>query len=240
MSSLAALGNGVADGEVLLLGSYPFYMVQPQAAMDGVFARHRPSVERALNSGGEGGASSSSSSSSEDSNVVEIARIGSSAIPGMPGTPVVDMVAVCRHVPPTAAQRAALADAGFPGPGTLADHAEGDYWWFGGDTAAASGALGRCVLHVVAAGNPWVAQAKAFAAFLSGEGAASRAAFEEYAAIKREGARLAAEHGAEGNKLSDYKGRKHDVCVRLMGQATAALGGAAGGSGAGTAASECA
>ena len=35
---------------------------------------------------------------------------------------------------------------------------------------------------------------------------------------------FAAEHGAEGNKLSDYKGRKHDVCVRLMGQATAALG----------------
>ena len=142
---------------------------------------------------------------------------------GMPGTPVVDMLAVVRHVPPTDSQRAALGAAGFPGPGTLTDHTAEDWWWFGGDAGAASGTLGRCVLHVVAEDNPWIAQAKAFVSFLNGSSEASRAAFGEYAEIKREGARLAAEHGAEGNKLSDYKRRKHDVCVRLLEQAAVSV-----------------
>ena len=195
--------------EILQLGDYPFYMVQPSAAMDDVFARHCSGVEHALNSGGN--------------NVIEVVRIGSSAIRGMPGTPVVDMLAVVRHVPPTDSQRAALGAAGFPGPGTLTDHTAEDWWWFGGDAGAASGTLGRCVLHVVAGGNPWIAQAKAFVSFLNGSSEASRAAFGEYAEIKREGARLAAEHGAEGNKLSDYKRRKHDVCVRLLEQAAVSV-----------------
>ena len=129
--------------------------------------------------------------------------------------PVVDMVAVCANSPPTQQQRAALASVGFPGPGSPASHAEGDYWFFGGDAAAGPGTLGRCVLHVVEEGNPWISDAKAFVRYLNN----NRRAFEEYATVKIEGATLAMVEGEEGNKLSEYKHRKNDVCVELMEQA---------------------
>ena len=198
--------GGQLEGAVTMLGAYPFYDQQPTHAMSEVFRRLSAAARRALHGG-------------RPACVAEVFQIGSSAIPGMPGTPVVDMVAVLRGqgaTPPSAAQRAALAAAGFPGPGTLSDHAGDDTWFFGGDDPTAlPGTLGRAVLHVVSEGNPWVADAKAFVRLLS----ADPVAFREYAAVKREGARLAAAEGQEGQKLTDYKRRKHDVCLRLIAQA---------------------
>jgi hypothetical protein len=59
---------------------------------------------------------------------------------------------------------------------------------------------------------------------------ADRAAFDAYAAIKLEGARLAASEGEEGKKVSEYKARKHVVCMDIMARAKewAAVGDAEG------------
>mmetsp|Transcript_10334 Transcript_10334/g.22500 ORF Transcript_10334/g.22500 Transcript_10334/m.22500 type:complete len:206 (-) Transcript_10334:54-671(-) len=183
-----------AGADILWLGDYPFYTIQPTAEMDDAFERNSARVQAALGA----------------DQVVSISRIGSSAVVGMPGTPVVDMVAVCKAWPPTAAQVHALSDMGFDDHG-LAPHAGEDRWFYGGDEGAAPGTLGRSVVHVVREGNPWVAEAEAFVAYLS----AVPEAFSAYRMVKLEGARLALE-GREGMRLSEYKQRKHEVCMRVF------------------------
>ena len=116
---------------------------------------------------------------------------------------------------------AALQAAGFEAKG-LADHAEHDMWFFGGD--GPSGTLGRCVLHVVREGNAFVKHSLDFVCYVSHP--KHRDAFDAYAAVKLEGARLALD-GEEGQKLSEYKRRKHAVCMEVMTKANA--WGAAGG-----------
>ena len=133
----------------------------------------------------------------------------------MPGTPVVDMIAECRAWPPTTAQVEALARAGFDDHG-LAPHAEDDQWFYGGDEGAAPGTLGRCVVHVVRKGNPWIAEAAAFVAYVS----AVPEAFSAYAEVKLTGAQLALD-GRDGMRLSEYKARKHEVCMRVLSDAQA-------------------
>jgi GrpB-like predicted nucleotidyltransferase (UPF0157 family) len=204
-----ASGDDGAEAEVLMLGAYPFYTTQPTAAMDDVYARNEEKVRQALGDG------------SLQGRLLAIHRIGSSAINGLPGTPVVDMLAVTREWPPDAAQLAALQAAGFEAKG-LADHAEDDMWFFGGD--GPSGTLGRCVLHVVREGNAFVKHSLDFVCYVSHP--KHRDAFDAYAAVKLEGARLALD-GEEGQKLSEYKRRKHAVCMEVMTKANA--WGAAGG-----------
>ena len=129
-----------SDGEVLMLGAYPFYTRQPTALMDEVFAVNEARVRSCLS----------------DTAVVQ--RIGSSAIRGMPGIPVVDMLAAQPEWPPSQAQLAALAAAGFEAKG-MAPHAADDMWFFGGDGPPG---VGHCVLHVVQTINPFVAESRAF------------------------------------------------------------------------------
>ena len=197
------------EGEIIMLGAYPFYTKQPTAAMEAVFARNEEKIRQALGDG------------SLQGRLLAIHRIGSSAIKGMPGTPVVDMLAVTREWPPDEAQLAALAAAGFEAKGR-ADHAADDLWFFGGD--GPSGTLGRSVLHVVKEGNPWAKESLDFVFYLSHP--KHRDAFDAYAAVKLEGARLAVD-GQEGQKLSEYKRRKHAVCMEVMEKAKqfAAAGG---------------
>eukprot|EP00308_Calcidiscus_leptoporus_P009838 CAMPEP_0119377720 /NCGR_PEP_ID=MMETSP1334-20130426/46334_1 /TAXON_ID=127549 /ORGANISM="Calcidiscus leptoporus, Strain RCC1130" /LENGTH=232 /DNA_ID=CAMNT_0007396725 /DNA_START=65 /DNA_END=763 /DNA_ORIENTATION=- len=186
-----------ASTDILWLGDYPFYTVQPTAGMDAAFARNSERVRAALGA----------------DEVLSISRVGSSAVVGMPGTPVVDMVAVCKAWPPTASQLDALNRAGFDDRG-LAPHAEDDRWFYGGDEGAAPGTLGRCVVHVVREGNPWTAEAEAFVAYVS----AVPKAFAAYSEVKLEGARLAV-NGRDGMRLSEYKQRKHKVCMRVLREA---------------------
>jgi GrpB-like predicted nucleotidyltransferase (UPF0157 family) len=66
-------------------------------------------------------------------------------------------------------------------------------------------------VHVVREGNPWIAEAAAFVAYVS----AVPEAFAAYSAVKLEGARLAVD-GQEGMRLSEYKQRKHAVCMQVL------------------------
>jgi len=132
----------------------------------------------------------------------------------MPGTPVVDMLAVVPSWPPSKEQQEALAEASYESKG-MAPHADKDMWYFGGD--GPSGTLGRSVLHIVQAGNPFIEFSLAFVEYVRSH----REDFDAYAHAKVEGARLALIEGADGQKLTMYKDLKRNVCLQVLGRAKA-------------------
>ncbi len=78
---------------MIMLGDYPFYIVQPTEEMDKVFEANAEMVRKALGD-----------------SLTSIRRVGSSAIKGMPGTPVVDLCACVKEFPLSEGQLAALAE----------------------------------------------------------------------------------------------------------------------------------
>ena len=69
-------------------------------------------------------------------------------------------------------------------------------------------------MHVVAQGNPFIDESKAFVNYCN----AICSAFDRYSAVKLEGAKLAI-NGEEGQKLSEYKIFKSNTVNVIMKEA---------------------
>jgi len=186
-------------GDIVMLGVYPFYIKQaPVDQLLDSFDRNSERIYRVL---GE--------------ECLEIFHMGSTAIKGMPGTPIVDLMAVCRSPnEPNQSQKKLLENEGFAYQGE-APHTNGDFWFFGGDPTSQPGTMGRAVLHVVAQGNPFIDESKAFVDYCN----AIPSAFDRYSTVKLEGAKLAI-NGEEGQKLSEYKVFKSNTVNVIMKEAS--------------------
>jgi GrpB-like predicted nucleotidyltransferase (UPF0157 family) len=184
--------------DIVMLGVYPFHVKQaPFNQLLDSFDRYSECIYRAL---GE--------------ECLEIFHMGSTAIKGMPGTPIVDIIAVCRSPnEPNQSQKKRLENEGFAYQGE-APHTNGDFWFFGGDPTSQPGTIGRAVLHVIAQGNPFIDENKAFVDYCN----TIPSAFDRYAKVKLDGVKLAI-NGEEGQKLSEYKVFKSNTVLEIMKEA---------------------
>eukprot|EP01064_Diplonema_japonicum_P009145 TRINITY_DN16604_c1_g1_i1.p1 TRINITY_DN16604_c1_g1~~TRINITY_DN16604_c1_g1_i1.p1 ORF type:complete len:217 (+),score=48.95 TRINITY_DN16604_c1_g1_i1:60-653(+) len=180
--------------DVMMLGDYPFLPrgLEPEISKK-VFLKTEVGITKALGS-----------------NIKRCSRMGSSAIPGMPGTPVTDVLVEVESFPLVEEELKAMAEAGYDYKG-IAPHGDKDQWFFGGE--GKPGHAGRVVVHVVQLGSTFACEMDAFIRYVK----VTPSAFERYAIIKLEGARLHKDVSAENNPLIGYKNKKEKVCneVRL-------------------------
>eukprot|EP00755_Sulcionema_specki_P037672 Sspe_Gene.109380::Locus_89513_Transcript_1_1_Confidence_1.000_Length_851::g.109380::m.109380 len=175
-----------ASEDIIWLGEYPFYPHgAPQEDILKVFETNTAKVRDAI--GGD--------------TVHAFHRMGSCAIPRMPGTPVVDILVAVKHFPLTKEEIERMEAAGYQYKGN-APHNDHDQWFYGGE--GKPGHLGRVVVHCVPHTDPFIEKMLSYVEYVK----RSPEDFKRYADVKLRAALEASEKGAEGEKVSQYKGEK--------------------------------
>ena len=207
-----AMGRQAPEPDYWIDRSTPFYETQPTAQLKAVAKRETAKLRKAAAGAG-----------------VTFCRgpvhIGSSAIANMCGSAMVDLaVEVPDLNPPPPALLEALKAAGYEYRGSSPHHPE-DHWAMGGK--GEKGTLGRATLHLTPFKCGFIDDALQFVSYLN----KNADAWEEYFAVKLEGARLACmgapplPYGPEkwmgkgDDPHRDYKMHKKPVVDMLLKQA---------------------